>query len=449
MRPATRIALVAPLAAAGLFVAIPAAQSDAEYATPEACSAALAAGQITDYTERRECVISVASTFLAAESGELSGEQALLHDEVARYRLGDDPAHAPGGDDAVRAAWAAGGTTGAISKVQWTVDDDVAFAAYRTEAPTPHYNAMRITLRDGLVHEVLENPTSSASDKESTDTRTPFRDAVALAGPMHPPVDINDYDPDNAAWCSLVITEQGDEVFASPDDEKRCLIAIAKTYVDAEGNTTADSLTLFDPRFSKYSLGGPKNHHPGNGDTNRMDQTVLSPTIRLIDNQQWTADPTTDQVWIVYDGYLPVSTTEPGFYVAERFTIRDGLIWEIMISPVVVDVPNSLVPQAPAAGPAPEVRATVATGPQAATAGYATRTVVVRAGSGADFLNADNAGHDVVSEAKDANAQRLFRSAVVGTGKTTPIVGVEGLAPGTYTFFCSVHSTMRGSLVVQ
>ena len=64
--------------------------------------------------------------------------------------------------------------------------------------------------------------------------------------------------------------------------------------------------------------------------------------IRAIDNRQWTVDGNT--VWIVYDGYLVASATEPGFYVAEQFTIRDGLIWELMIAPVVI----AAVPEAPA-----------------------------------------------------------------------------------------------------
>jgi hypothetical protein len=350
MRLRTRVTVLATaglalVAGIGLPMARGSAPTDAA-----GCSTALANATVMSDTEHRACVIAVASTYLGGEDGSVAPANVLLRDDVARYRLGSHPDHHAGAAASMRAVWTAGMTVGAITSPEWTIDGNVAFAAYQVhdiaDGPVSHDVAARITLQNGLVWEILENPTTGPSASGAQDTRTAFHDAVAVAGPMYGAVDMTAPDYDNAAYCSLFISEQGDTAL-TPDQERRCLIAIAATYVNAEGNSTADSLTLFDPRFSKYSLGGQTNHHPGNGDTNRMDQISLSPTIRLIDNKQWTADTTTNQVWIVYDGYLPVSTDKPGFYVAERLTIRDGLIYEIMISPVVVDVPNSLVPSGP------------------------------------------------------------------------------------------------------
>jgi hypothetical protein len=345
----TMAATVAVAAGIGLPVAHGTAPTD-----PAGCSTALATGAVMTLAEHRDCVIAVAGTFLGGEDGTVAPGAVLLDDAVARYRLGTAPVHTTGAAAAQRTAWAGGAVVGAITGPEWTVDGDVngdvAFVAARVhdtaDGPVTHHIATRITVRDGLIWEVLENPTSGTSADGASSTRTAFHDVVALAGPMYGAVDMNAPDYDNPAYCSLVLGEQGDNAL-TPEQKHSCLIAIAATYVNAEGNSTFDSLTLFDPRFTKYSLGGLTNHHPGNGDTNRMDQITLSPTIRLIDNKVWTADTITDQVWITYDGYLPVSTDKPGFYVAERLTIRNGLIWEIMISPVVVDVPNSLIPAGP------------------------------------------------------------------------------------------------------
>ena len=449
MRRTTRFAL-ASLGLAGIIGGIGfAAAPNAAPIDPQGCSQALQSGATLTHAERYECVTQVASSYLASEAGDAAPDTALLHAEFARHKLGQSAAHTSNGAQAQRDRWAGpGGTVGSIVDKEWTVDGDVAFVAYRvldeTGKPVRHVPA-RITLKEGLVWEVLENP-AGVGAAEQGDVRTPSNQAAAVVGPMHPAVDMNAPDYTSGAYCSLALDE---EVELTQEQERSCLQAVAATYIDAEGNEIADSLTLFDPRFSKYSLGDVPNHHPGNGDTNRMDQTYLRPTIRLHDNKQWTIDTTPDTVWIVYDGYLPASTDKPGFYVAERFRIRDGLICEIMISPVIVDVPASLVPSGPpnlggdGGDSASAPRQAIVAGQLASTTGYANRTVVVTQGSGVDLLNLDGTGHDVVS------LDDLFASEVAGTGVTAPIVGVEDLAPGDYAFFCSVHPTMTGAILVR
>jgi len=65
---------------------------------------------------------------------------------------------------------------------------------------------------------------------------------------------------------------------------------------------------------------------------------------------------------------------------------------------------------------------------------------VVPQGSGATYINLDIANHNVQS------TQGLFRSAVVSTGGTAAVVGVENLPPGSYPYICVIHPYMKGTL---
>ena len=115
---------------------------------------------------------------------------------------------------------------------------------------------------------------------------------------------------------------------------------------------------------------------------------------------------------------------------------------------------------AEAATPAPPVPSVAVAGPQAPTVGFATPTVVMLAGQALTFANGDTTGHDITSKLTKPKKLKygkkyytiqvpLFRSESVPAGSTGPVVGVEGLKPGTYAFFCSLHTGMTGSLIVQ
>jgi plastocyanin len=54
--------------------------------------------------------------------------------------------------------------------------------------------------------------------------------------------------------------------------------------------------------------------------------------------------------------------------------------------------------------------------------------------------------HDVYI--KDAGGTQVFAGAIV-TGPAQTTYDVPSLAAGTYTFFCSIHSNMTGTMVVQ
>jgi plastocyanin len=74
---------------------------------------------------------------------------------------------------------------------------------------------------------------------------------------------------------------------------------------------------------------------------------------------------------------------------------------------------------------------------------YTTRTVVVLRGNPAIFRNFDIAPHDVDSDSF------LFSMPTIGTGKNYTIHEVAGLPDGNYPFHCSVHSWMKGQILVR
>ncbi|HVE94598.1 MAG TPA: hypothetical protein VNB24_06725 [Acidimicrobiales bacterium] len=77
--------------------------------------------------------------------------------------------------------------------------------------------------------------------------------------------------------------------------------------------------------------------------------------------------------------------------------------------------------------------------------GYILPATPLFAGMGLDYTNIDPlAAHNVVSDVPG-----LFSSgALITAGQTRNVAGVEDLEPGTYGFFCKLHTNMKGSLVV-
>jgi plastocyanin len=114
----------------------------------------------------------------------------------------------------------------------------------------------------------------------------------------------------------------------------------------------------------------------------------------------------------------------------------------------------------------PAVAAVVAAGPGGFVAGFATPVVVIEKGESVTFVNGDVPMHDFV--AQDAFVPKklarktkwcsayprgkcpLFWSPRIGAGKTTAVLGLNRVVPGKqYTFFCTVHPNMKGTLVVR
>lgn len=94
--------------------------------------------------------------------------------------------------------------------------------------------------------------------------------------------------------------------------------------------------------------------------------------------------------------------------------------------------------------------ASVVAGPGAQTAGYATPAVVTFTGGQLSFSNLDIVQHDVTADAKGPDGKPLFQSKLIGLGETASVDGVDKLKPGqNYTFHCSLHPGMHGTLIVH
>jgi hypothetical protein len=130
---------------------------------------------------------------------------------------------------------------------------------------------------------------------------------------------------DDAPFCSKALaTEDGKALSAA--DHRRCVIAIASTYLDFEQNTLPPDQLLVADDVAKRNHGKPAEHKPGTGDWIRG--RTVQHVIGAIRNRVWTVDH--NVAWVAYDGYLKDDMSKPGFYIVERFIIENGLIREIM-----------------------------------------------------------------------------------------------------------------------
>ena len=104
------------------------------------------------------------------------------------------------------------------------------------------------------------------------------------------------------------------------------------------------------------------------------------------------------------------------------------------------------------AAPAREAAGTGAATPWVVTT-VATRYVpadlTIAPGDTLTLLNLENAPHDGGSDGVGSDGRPLFRSATLyRAGQAAPVNGVAALETGAYGFYCSVHTEMRGSIVV-
>lgn len=126
--------------------------------------------------------------------------------------------------------------------------------------------------------------------------------------------------------------------------------------------------------------------------------------------------------------------------------------------------PSPSATAGPSPAPAAGAGTQVLTGPQAQFYGYLTPAVVAAKGRPVTYTNTDIVRHDVVQDprtdgvAGDGSAPwcgrfpagrcPLFWTDLLGVGESAPVQGLGGLASRSYSFSCSLHPGMRGTLVV-
>ena len=113
---------------------------------------------------------------------------------------------------------------------------------------------------------------------------------------------------------------------------RHCVIAVASTYIDAEENSISPEKQLFTDDVSRHRIGTSPNFMIGN--KAKLIAENSHKVISAIKNRRWTVD--VDTAWILYDGYLKAKPDQIGFYVAERITLEQGLIKEILVADVTV-----------------------------------------------------------------------------------------------------------------
>jgi hypothetical protein len=64
------------------------------------------------------------------------------------------------------------------------------------------------------------------------------------------------------------------------------------------------------------------------------------------------------------------------------------------------------------------------------------------------FHNSDIDSHNVTAQSNGADGKALFTSQTVGLGQTTAVSGTQYLTTGSYSFYCTIHPYMHGTLVV-
>ena len=90
----------------------------------------------------------------------------------------------------------------------------------------------------------------------------------------------------------------------------------------------------------------------------------------------------------------------------------------------------------------------IVAGPGGATLGYVSKVAVEPQGAELTFVNGDQLAHTVTAVDRDPDGRPLFSGNAL-PGTTSVIAGVSRLRSGTYSFFCSFHPNMSGTLIVQ
>ena len=177
-----------------------------------------------------------------------------------------------------------------------------------------------------------------ASTTRTRRSRRPFAALavlVALAAPASPGSAASDQ-WDDPVFCS---GWYADHPGASLDGDKqrRCLIAIASTYLNGEEGSIPPEDILFADDVIRYTIGRAPSANNDSAAEIRAQIPASAAVIDRIVNRQWTVDLTNGEAFVIYDGFLvpPLGDgVTPNFFVAERITVVDGLITEIAIGGV-------------------------------------------------------------------------------------------------------------------
>jgi plastocyanin len=140
---------------------------------------------------------------------------------------------------------------------------------------------------------------------------------------------------------------------------------------------------------------------------------------------------------------------------------RAGFLTIVTLAVLAWSAPTGSATAVADSGPA----AQAVTGFGAQSYGYLTPVVVVSKGGTVTYTNLDIVRHDVVQYATahvHGSSRRpwcrqfprrlcpIFYSPLIGLGQSEAVQGLRYVKPGqVYTFYCTLHPGMRGTLIVQ
>ena len=133
------------------------------------------------------------------------------------------------------------------------------------------------------------------------------------------------------AFCSnlLAFQQAGGKSPLNGKQNRECIMAVVNTYlIDGLQNKDADAVLLTDDAYRKTF--GRTNQTDAEGIRNGI-RDGQEDAVGQVTNVQWTIEG--NQAMTYWDGIF-AGDTKPGFFVAERFIIREGKIAEILIGGV-------------------------------------------------------------------------------------------------------------------
>jgi len=131
---------------------------------------------------------------------------------------------------------------------------------------------------------------------------------------------------DDPAFCSRALASVTDHPLAD-DLHRRCMIAIAGAYLDAEANPALAAKAPIAEDAARHLLGREAVHASGGraGILAALDQSYIA----SIKNRSWSVEG--DVAWVIYDAALRTDPAPTPYHLGERITIEKGLIREIIL----------------------------------------------------------------------------------------------------------------------
>jgi len=136
---------------------------------------------------------------------------------------------------------------------------------------------------------------------------------------------------DDPTFCSnlLAYQQSGGKSPLNGNLDRLCIMTVVNTYlIDGLQNKDADAVLLTDDAYRKTF--GQNNQTDAEGIRNGI-RNGQEDAVGQVTNVQWTIEG--NQAMTYWDGIF-TGDTKPGFFVAERFVIREGKIAEILIGGV-------------------------------------------------------------------------------------------------------------------